>query len=150
MLKFLRLGLWNDGQVLRVSARGLRDRKIIAGDYAIVWGVTLLFLLVMSLHELLRDQPAFLALLTAILAAALPIAWVLPVLRRWNARLSARLEKIERQLEVLRGWREPDAIQVVKEWTADVRVARRRGALAWLVKWLRVRWRLRFRRRVVA
>ncbi len=152
MLKFLRVGLWNDGQLLRASQAGVRDRGVIAGDYAWAWLGTVGFLAAISQNELRKSGAHALAFLAALLVASLPIAVVLPALRRWNARLRRDGDRIERQIEVLRGWREPDAAKTIESIAPEVvRRAKRRTTFRWLLSMLRIAlWRRRRRRRLRA
>jgi hypothetical protein len=151
LLKFLRVGLWNDGLALRATQAGLRDRWVIAGEYGLAWLATLFFLGMVSMNEMRRDLPTALAIVTALLAAACPILVALPSLRAWNARLTKRSARIDRQLATLRGWREPDAVKLVEALAPEVKEGpRRRGLLERLVRLIRagiIHWGRRRRRR---
>jgi serine/threonine protein kinase len=153
MLRFLRVGLWNERETLRVSLAGLRDRWVLAAEYAVLWGGTLLLLLGISLGELRHDSRTFLAFATALLAAFFPIVVAFPHLRRWSARLGADSERDSRRMKVLADWREPDALKLVEQWAPEVvkRARRRRGVTIWLLRLLRIgarrTWRRVLRRR---
>ncbi|MEZ0227736.1 MAG: hypothetical protein ACAI25_03870, partial [Planctomycetota bacterium] len=125
---------------------------VIAGDYAWAWLGTTAFLTAISQNELRRGTANALAILAALLVAALPILVALPSLRRWNARLRKDGSRIERQIEILRGWREPDHAKAIEALAPEVvRRRERRSTLRWLVRLLRVAlWRWRRRRRRTA
>jgi hypothetical protein len=147
MLKFLRVGLWNDGNALRTTGDGLRDRQVVAAHFEKAWAMATLFLVGISLADMTRDLAGFLAFGTALLVTLAPLLVLLPWLGRWNARLLRAQARVEGQLAVLRGWREPDTVKAVTAWAPELVATRpRRGALDRAFRLIRIGLR-RFARR---